>query len=395
MAYLVALTFLLAPAYVIRFQFLGLPANFLLLWVILVWLVFLAWLLFTHRAGDFIQFSLILPKKLLILILLFSLAGVISLFVGGVTQEKLGQFLVWFIEPVGMFFVARYIWQNNPKSREIFFAALYIMAAASAAYAVLQFFTLIGLPQEWWGNSSEPKRALSFFNHPNSYALFITPVLAFLIPDIFYRVSNFKFAKDLWPIIAWLLGGFGLLLSLSRGGWLGLGAALGVFLVVSANRRYLKWALLAAAIAGLIIVVQPNFRYRLLLPFYGEKSSVARLSLWHTGWRMVQDAPILGKGLNGFSQNWFAYNQDSGLAHYNFPHNLFLNFWVETGFLGLISFLGLWLYGFWRGVKNRQNLYVFGLALFLVALMAHGQIDHPYFKNDLALVFWLIFSLGA
>jgi hypothetical protein len=36
----------------------------------------------------------------------------------------------------------------------------------------------------------------------------------------------------------------------------------------------------------------------------------------------------------------------------------------------------------------------FGLGLFLIALIIHGLIDNPYLKNDLALVFWLIWGIS-
>jgi hypothetical protein len=29
----------------------------------------------------------------------------------------------------------------------------------------------------------------------------------------------------------------------------------------------------------------------------------------------------------------------------------------------------------------------------LIYLFAHGQFDHPYFKNDLALAYWLILAM--
>jgi hypothetical protein len=47
----------------------------------------------------------------------------------------------------------------------------------------------------------------------------------------------------------------------------------------------------------------------------------------------------------------------------------------------------------YQGFKNRSNAIGFGIALFLIAILTQGQIDNPYFKNDLALVFWIVLSL--
>ncbi len=45
------------------------------------------------------------------------------------------------------------------------------------------------------------------------------------------------------------------------------------------------------------------------------------------------------------------------------------------------------------GGINNQILKL-SIALFLIALITQGLIDNPYFKNDLALVFWIILSLA-
>jgi O-antigen ligase len=133
-----------------------------------------------------------------------------------------------------------------------------------------------------------------------------------------------------------------------------------------------------------------------LLPFYGEKSAVSRFSLWQTGWKGIKESPITGLGLIGFSRQWETLNIDPGLATatHNFPHNIFLDLWVETGIVGLIGFIGLISLYTYRGLKNRQNILALGTSLFLIALVFSGLVDNPYFKNDLALVFWLILSLA-
>lgn len=391
MIYVLIATFFLAPAYAIRFSFFGLPTNALMVWIFLFWFMFAIWLWRDRRVSDFNHSVKSLKKNIFTLVALFFLAGLISLFVGGVTMSKIGQFIVWFLQPISFFFITRYLVSRSAASRQLFLQSFYIFVGLAGLYAVMQYFTLLGLPTDWWGNSNEPKRAISFFSHPNGYALFVTPLLAFLLPHAASLLRNIK--KNWLQLVLYILGGIGLLLSLSRGGWFGLAAAAALFLVLKADKKLWQVALPVVVIVMVIIVSVPNFRYRLLLPFYGEKSSVARLSLWNTGWHMVKDSPVLGKGLTGFNTNWYNYNTDNGLEHYNFPHNIFLNFWIDTGLLGLLSFITLCVYGILRGLVRPTNVMSLGLTLFLVALIVHGLIDIPYFKNDLALVFWLVWGL--
>jgi O-antigen ligase len=242
--------------------------------------------------------------------------------------------------------------------------------------------------------------------------------LAFLIPDVF---ASLKAKSYNLKAVLWVLGAIGLLLSLSRSGWLGLAAAVVVYLIVAADKKTRKIIFAGAIIAIAIVVYYPNLRYRILLPFYGEKSADSRIELWTDGLKAVKESPVLGLGLSGFANQYGVLNTDPTLDTHNFPHNIFLNFWVETGLVGLISFLyiiGLYIYRGLRGaspparpvrrsfsegggrvagtagvVGEFDRLLALSISLFLIVLLFQGLVDNPYFKNDLALVFWIILAL--
>jgi putative inorganic carbon (hco3(-)) transporter len=391
MNYLLVLLFVLLPLYVWRFDFAGLPANFLLAAVGLIWIATAVYLTKNRQWREFGQTVRQMPRYIFLAIIGFTVASLIALLTAGVRQTTLGQWVVIYFQPLTLLFIYYYFSKRDLKLRDYIRYATYAIVAAAGALALIQYFTLATLPMQWWGNSVEPKRAIAFFVHANGFGLYITPLLAWLIPDLMRRLNS---RRDWYLVGAWLLGAIGILLSLSRGAWLGLAAAAAIYILVSANRKYLIGGVIAAAGIIIVIAAAPNLRYRLLLPFYGEKSSVARISLWHTGARMIKDSPVTGKGINGFSENWDQYNRDPGLEHYNFPHNLFLSFWIDAGVLGLLSFIFLSLVGLVRGFRYREDLYKFGLALFIIALFVHGQIDTPYLKNDLAAMFWIIWAIS-
>ncbi len=408
MSYLILLTLCLAPAYVVRFNLTDFPTNLLMTWVFLVWVIFLFYLIVKNYLLNFVTFVTKFNKAVFLLVGLFFLSGLISLFINGFDRVKLGQFIVLFLQPISIYFISGFIITKLPESKSLILNTCYLLLGFAGAYAIFQYFTLLGLPPAWWGNSVEPKRALSFFVHPNFYALWSAPLLAFLLPDLFLtlklKILNLK-------SITWLLGSIGLLLSLSRAGWLGLGAAMLIYLIFVANQKIRKISAVIVIIMVIIVASVPNLRWRFTLPLYGEKSAVSRLSLWHTGVKAIKESPLLGLGLTGFNQNWPRLNSDADLTDtHNFPHNVFLNFWVETGILGLISFIGLaWLF-IHRGFKivslsrreegqgeverlQSDHTIKLGIALFLITLITQGLIDNPYFKNDLAMVFWIILSL--
>jgi O-antigen ligase len=421
-----AVLFLVAPLYVWRFSIGGLPTNFLMLasFVVIAVAVVDLW-----RQGLWAKFLVSwrdLDRWLLSGIAAIGVASIASLFVFGVTTEKLAQWVVLYAQPLALFFLLRFYVAHSAggesgsvasssKFLEQIRLAAYIVVGAAGALAMVQYFTLLGLPPQWWGNSVEPKRAIAFFAHANAYALFVTPLLAWLLPDAAARfLTLWKIAlqtplsgwvSKVWLVnkalvFLWLLGGVGLFFSLSRGAWFGLLAAAVVFVLLSANKKLIIGFIVAMVVVLATTAAVPNLRYRLILPFYGEKSAVARISLWQTGASMIAANPILGKGINGFNYFWEDYNQDPNLEHYNFPHNIFLNFWVDLGLLGALGFLVVltrvaWL-GFWRKrlAPSRQPLALAAL-LFVVAIVVHGLIDIPYLKNDLALAFWLVLALSV
>ncbi len=389
-----------APLYIWRFELVGLPTNFFMVYAFAVAFIGGFTILFRGQLKQAWQLSKELPSLLRWSILGFYLASVISLFVGGFDLSKFGQWLVLYALPIKLAGQLYFFIKQEPNKKKIVLWFIYAFLFGSGIVALLQYFWLVGLPSDWWGNSNEPKRAIGFFIHPNNLALFITPLLAYTLPHIKSSLESWwaglpkVFNQNLWPLLAWVSGGVALLLSLSRGGWLGLAVSGAVFVFIAGNRRLRIIAVVTAVIAVMVIAAVPNLRYRVILPFYGEKSSVARLSLWETGTKMIKDSPILGQGVNGFNYNWDKFNTDPNLDHYNFPHNFILNTWIDLGLLGLISWLTIVGYGLWYGFKNRAKPFAFGLALFLLAILLHGLIDIPYFKNDLAMIFWLIFAIA-
>lgn len=387
MEFLLPIILLLTPLYVVKFSLLGLPTDALMVGCFVLSLPLILWLIIKKLFPVLARPSQNRELIILVSTAVFFLSGLLSLFINGLDRPKLGQFIVLFFEPVLIFILGRAYFFKRPNSKNIFINTCYVLLGIAGFYGLLQYFTLLGLPPAWWGNTNEPKRALSFFIHPNFYALWSAPLLALLIPDV---TKNVKKAKA----VAWIIGAAGLFLSLSRAGWMGLGFSILIYLIAAADKKIKKLVFITFIFCAIIVFATPNLRYRIILPFYGEKSAVSRFSLWQTGIEGIKKSPVLGLGLNGFSRNWQTLNTDKNLSEaHNFPHNIFLDLWVETGILGLISFLILVFTFIYNGLKNRRDFFALGVSLFLICLLIQGQIDNPYFKNDLAMVFWLVLTL--
>jgi O-antigen ligase len=115
---------------------------------------------------------------------------------------------------------------------------------------------------------------------------------------------------------------------------------------------------------------------------------------------MLQQHFLFGAGLAGFSQTIGPYWNPTHTDRFIYPHNIVLTFWSETGLLGLAAFAWIMFTGFaqsWRGWRARQSEWrplELGVFLALVAVVVHGLVDVPYFKNDLAFEFWVLLGLA-
>ena len=63
-----------------------------------------------------------------------------------------------------------------------------------------------------------------------------------------------------------------------------------------------------------------------------DESSYTRLSLWKLSWKYIQENPIFGYGLGGFGKLYARGKR-------GWPHNWFLESWIEYGIFGLIIFI--------------------------------------------------------
>jgi putative inorganic carbon (HCO3(-)) transporter len=195
-----------------------------------------------------------------------------------------------------------------------------------------------------------------------------------------------------------LIGAPGSLLTFSRGGW----AALLAVAVGLALSHVLRWRLLGGlAVITALLALVPVIRSRVAVQLGGGTGNTVwvRLELWRDTLDMLRQRPLFGAGLSGFQHRITpAYTLRHDPAPY--PHNIVLAFWSETGLLGLAAFVWLTcaiaamgIRGWHRGAPGWRALSL-GTLLALLAILVHGMVDTPYFKNDLSLELWTIAAMS-
>ncbi len=237
--------------------------------------------------------------------------------------------------------------------RLVFFV---LMALAVAAVFLAGFQRFV--QPEWMmlGRLQSPQfmgRASGPFGIPNSLAAFLLLLLPVAGAQAFRRGTS-AVARVGW---AWITGvlAFGLLLTLSRGAWLGLALALMAWPLAS-PRWTLRRRLAAAAVVGGAIILagvvlyqaSPKARARLaqLVPEAGERT---RPIMWRAAWKMFQEHPGWGSGAGSYNVRFEKYRPEGFNDDPRWAHNDYLNTLADYGGVGFVLFFGACGVLVWQG----------------------------------------------
>ncbi|MDP2736886.1 MAG: O-antigen ligase family protein [bacterium] len=423
-----AVMFLIAclPAYLIRFSVFGLPVTLL---EAMIWIVFIVWAIknFSQIKNNFLEnfkketkIKIRYPfdwEIVLLLIVALAAAGV-----AGFSSSSLGIFKAYFFEPV-MFFIVVLNVMKGGKGREKILWALAVSALAVSALAIYQKITGQLIDNQLWA-AVDTRRVVSFFGYPNAVGLYLGPIVLIMVGWLVSIVLNDKI-KAFFISLVIFISILSVYFAKSKGALLGVAVGLIMFgLMANKKIRY-------ATIIALIIISIGIAAYKPARELAIENITLTNLSgqIRKAGWidafKMLKDGRFLtGAGLANYqaavapyhtegiffkdfgdpdAQRKLVFNETYRTAHwqpleiYLYPHNILLNFWSELGLAGAL--LLAWIIGkfFVIGIKNlkiQKNKYiVIGLISAMVAIVVHGLVDVPYFKNDLAVMFWLFVAM--
>ncbi len=384
------------PLYVVRFSVAGLPSTLLEVLV----LAAAAATFLAHRR------SLKPLPWIASLAALWTIVGFASSFRSGDILSSLGLWRAYFLEPVLLGWA---IWQNvlaqtetqRAASLRRIVAAMVTAGSTVAVYATYQHFTGYGIPHPWQEESV--RRVTAWLGYPNAVALLVAP-LTWLAVGLGLKAQHVgrSVGRYLYPVAAAAMI-LAVLFARSEGGLIGLaaGAATAGLLHSKLSRLVTLGVIVAAAIAVAAVPTWRSYAVRTATlndcPVLYECSLTLRRTQWADTWTMLKDGRLLyGAGLGNYQATMLPYHNHPGIEIYLYPHNVFLNFWTETGLAGLILFLGI-IAAFWRSVwhalRTLSRPLVIGAAAAMVTLLVHGLVDVPFFKNDLSVLLWLIILL--
>ncbi|HLO88003.1 MAG TPA: IctB family putative bicarbonate transporter [Nostocaceae cyanobacterium] len=262
---------------------------------------------------------------------------------------------------------------------------------------------------------SKTTRVYSYLGNPNLLAGYMLPAVVLSLVAIFAWRGWYRKALALTMFI---VNTACLILTFSRGGWLGL--VVGVLAAVALSIYWLNlefspiwrtWLLpiVIASVIGLLLIaiifVEP-VRLRVASIFLDRKDSSNnfRRNVWDAVFRMIRDRPWIGigPGHNAFNKVYPLYQlpRYSALSAYS----IFLEVAVETGFIGLACFLWLLVVIFNTAILqlnqlrqsfNREGLWLIGAIATLLGMLTHGTVDTVWFRPEVNTLWWFMVALVA
>lgn len=247
--------------------------------------------------------------------------------------------------------------RDEPSRRRVA-AAVLVAASLEALLGFVQFFTQIGPPSYQVGRFL---RAYGTFGQPNPYGGYLAMVLPLALALTVCWGS--KRRDWLWwlSLSTTVLTAIAVVMSLSRGAWLGLVLACAL-VAYFASRRAALYISVAAVVTLLVLILGsinllPSFLtdrlfqaldYFRIFDARGVYPSpdiwaiVERMAHWQAGWEMFLDYPFTGVGPGNYP---VVYPDYAILPYWSDPlghaHNIYINIAAETGLFGLLAYLGM------------------------------------------------------
>jgi putative inorganic carbon (HCO3(-)) transporter len=258
-------------------------------------------------------------------------------------------------------------------------------------------------------------RVYSYLGNPNLLAGYLLPAVVFSLVAVF--------AWQGWVRKALALTMFGLntaclILTFSRGGWIGL-----VVAILTAMALLVYWwsvqmppfwrtwslpiimgSLIGVLLLAVIFVEPVRLRVFSIFADRQDSSNNFRRNVWEAVFEMIWDRPIIGigPGHNSFNKVYPLYQRPryTALSAYS----IFLEIAVETGFAGLTCFLWLLivtLNAAWlqmqrlRQFSHREGFWLIAAIATMLGMLAHGMVDTVWYRPEVNTLWWFIVALIA
>lgn len=287
---------------------------------------------------------------------------------------------------------------NSKKDFNILIVLLILSAILVAMYGLYQFATgNIEMEDKWVDEATNPDlqtRIYSVFGNPNIFAEYLIMIIPISVSLFWFSKKIHK--KGLFLVTSMILA-LALLLTMSRGGWIGFAFSALVFILL-VEKRLLLLAV-PVGIGGLFFLPDTILNRIFSIVNLADSSNNYRIRMWKITLEVIKDNWLVGVGFGHlpFKAAFETYTRTMPTYH---AHNTYLETMAEMGILGFIVFISflfvLFKYAIKKLVKgNDKYIKVIssGLLAGLAAVLAHGLVENVLYIPRIITSFWILVGL--
>ncbi len=244
--------------------------------------------------------------------------------------------------------------------------------------------------------------AITTFNRVKGTMSHFMTFAGILMLTSLMALGRFMFHK---PKEYWVLGGVGiigfcLLLTLTRQAWLGFFVGT-TFLAFFWNKKFLL--IIPFALVGLLLFAPDGVKDRLYsLSDTKDWTFQVRVLLWQGGWEIFKDHPITGCGFKCVDIIHSKYPDPSGyVAHFRGMHNNIVQLLVDTGTIGLLSWLSIWgtyffaMYKKWMQSPTESSRgLIMGSTAAVLGFLAGGLFETNFYDSEVVMLLYFIMGIS-
>lgn len=313
----------------------------------------------------------------------------------------LNSFSIWAIYFV--FISIYFVIINTVNTKKLLMNLLTVFVLSGflvCLYGVAQYVFGWDTAQAWMDEemfSDIKMRIYSTLGNPNVLGEYILLVLPASV-GLMWVNKRFE-AKVVYAAVSALMFG-ALILTFSRGCWIGIMAAAAIFITFAAGKL---WGLGLIALPIIPMILPQSIINRFSSIGNMEDSSTSyRVYIWMGTLAMIKDFWLsgIGMGQKAFTQVYPFYSYNGIVAPHS--HNLFLQILVESGIVGIavfliiaVLFLRRVMTGYQAGGKGDSlSTIMTALSAGVCGFLLQGMFDNCFYNYRVMLVFWCVLAMG-
>jgi putative inorganic carbon (HCO3(-)) transporter len=322
--------------------------------------------------------------------------------------QKLSLYLIFFA------LIERVI--RSPRWRSCLVTVYLLTALVVSVYGLRQWLFGAEALATWTdptSSTANTTRVYSYLGNPNLLAGYVLPAIPLSIAAVF---SWRGWLPKLLGLVMFGCNTLCLVFTFSRGGWLGLVAALFAFAMLllywllpylpQTWRKYVFPVVIGGlgSLLLLAVLVVPPLRDRAASIFAdkNDSSNNFRIQVWDAVRDMIRARPVLGigPGNTAFNLEYPRY-QRPGFTALS-AYSIYLELLVEVGFVGFSLFLWmlvvLWQRG-WGQIQllrqrnSREVFWLMGAIATIFGMLVHGTVDTVWYRPEVATLWWFMVAI--